>query len=107
MGFIFGNLLKTLLIHELPYLLELWPRGTIIFLPKNKDKTLQIVPHCDIIQGCATIKFYTHVHTTLLKMTFFIDNNNSYNYFNCVTHGDHTCKAIWMLDIGGALRTVN
>jgi len=38
---------------------------TIIFLLKNKDKTLQIVMHCDIIRGCATIKFYTHVHTTI------------------------------------------
>ena len=37
-----------------PYLLDLCPRGTIIFLPKNKDKTLQIVPHCGIIRGCTT-----------------------------------------------------
>jgi len=35
------------------------------FLPKNKDKTLQIVLHCDIIQEHATIKFYAHVHVTI------------------------------------------
>jgi len=52
-------------MYEILYLLELWPRGTIIFLLKNKDKTLQIVPHCDIIQVCAIMKFYTHVHTTI------------------------------------------
>ena len=33
----------------IPYLLDLCCRGTIIFLAKIKDKTLQIVPHCSII----------------------------------------------------------
>ena len=37
-------------VRRVLYLLELWPRGTITyFLPKNKDKTLQIVLHCNII----------------------------------------------------------
>jgi len=30
-------------------------------------------------------------------------NDNSYNSFNFVVHGDHTYKAIWILDIGGHL----
>jgi len=28
-------------------------------------------------------------------------NDSNYNFFNFVTRGDHTYKAIWMLDIGG------
>jgi len=40
-------------------------QGYYYFLFKNKDKTLQIVSHCDIIRGRATIKYYTHVHTTV------------------------------------------
>jgi len=40
-------------------------QGYYYFLTQNKDKTIQIVPHCNIIRGCATIKFYTHVHTTI------------------------------------------
>ena len=43
-------------IH-IPYLLDLCRRVTIIFWSKIKDKTLQIVPHCGIIRGCATILF--------------------------------------------------
>jgi len=62
-------------VWQLPYLFELWPRGTIIFLPKNKDKTFQIVPYCDIIRGCATIKFYTHVILLYIKHYLFIINN--------------------------------
>jgi len=34
------------------YLLNLCRSDTIIFLSRNKDKTLQIVPHCGIIRGC-------------------------------------------------------
>jgi len=92
----------------IPYLLELWPRGTIIFLSKNKDKILQIVSHCGIIRGCATIKFYTHVHTTtyIFNITFLLTiNDSSYNSFNCLQLSNtwESYKAIWMLDIGGHL----
>jgi len=34
------------------------PQGYHYFLAKNQGKTFQIVPHCGIIQGCATILFY-------------------------------------------------
>jgi len=63
-------------------------QGYYYFLPKNKDKTLQIVPHCDIIRGCAIIKFYTHMHTAnILNITFLLTiNGNSYNSFNCLQH---------------------
>jgi len=58
-------------------------QGYYYFLSKNKDKTLQIVSHCDIIWGCATIKFYTHMHTT--NITFLLTiNDNSHNSFNCL-----------------------
>ena len=60
-------------------------QGYYYFLPKNEDKALQIVLHCDIIWGCATIKFYTHMHTTILNITFLLSiNGNSYNSFNCL-----------------------
>jgi len=77
----------------------------LLFLPINKDKTLQIVLHCDIIQGCATIKFYNYVHTTiLLNITFLLAiNDSSYNSFSCLQlliQRDHTYRAIWTLDIG-------
>ena len=36
-------------LYNVPYLLDLCSRNTIIFLPKYKDKTLGIVPHCGII----------------------------------------------------------
>jgi len=52
------------------------------FLPINKDKTLQIVLHCDIIRGCATIKFYTHMHTKYYLLLMI--NDNSYNSFSCL-----------------------
>jgi len=61
-------------------------QGYYYFLPKNKDKTLQIVPHCDIIRGCATIKFYT-LMCILLYIKYYLlltINNNSYNSFNCL-----------------------
>jgi len=40
--------------------------GYYYFFTQNKDKALQLVPHCDIIQGSTTIKFYTHVRTSLV-----------------------------------------
>jgi len=43
--------------NGLPYLLDLCRRGTIIFRPKIKYKTLQIVLHHGIIRGCATVLF--------------------------------------------------
>jgi len=94
------------------YLLELWPRDAIIFLPKSKDKTLQIVAHCDIIWGCATIKFYAHMHTTtyILNITFYwwlMATGKIFSVvFNFVTHGDHAYKAIYerSIYIGGHLK---
>jgi len=41
------------------------PGVLLFFYPKNKNKTLQIVLHCDIIWGCATIKFYAYMHATM------------------------------------------
>ena len=71
-------------------------QGTIIFLHKNKDKNLQIVPHCDIIWGCTTIKYYIHVYTTItiLNIAFLLTiNDNSYNSSNylqlCNTWGSY------------------
>jgi len=60
---------------------------------------LQIVLHCNIIQGCTTIKFYTHVHTTIyLTLPFYqqlmITATILSIVFNFVTCGDHTYKAI-------------
>jgi len=51
--------------------------GYYYFLPNNKDKNLQIVPHCNIIQGYITIKFYTHLliyyYVYVLNITFIDD----------------------------------
>jgi len=64
------------------------------------------VSHCDIIQGCITIKFYTHVHATIyLTLPFYWQLMTTATIlsivFNFVTCGDHTYKDISMLDIGG------
>jgi len=83
-------------------------QGYYYFLPKNKDKTLQIVSHCNIIRGCATINitltyillyikyylFYWRLMTTATILSIA---------FNFVACEDHTYKAIWTLDIGGHL----
>jgi len=64
------------------------------------------MPHCDIIQGCATIKFYTDVHTTICQILPFYwwlmaTATILSTVSNFVTCGDHTYKVIWTLDIGG------
>jgi len=106
----FWKVWKNAHASALPCLLKLWPRGTIIFLPKNKDKNLQIVLHYDIIQGCTTIKYYTHVHTTIyqtlpLYWRLMTTATILPIVFNFVTHGDHTYRAIWTFDIGGHLES--
>jgi len=90
-------------------LTQIVAQGHYYFYPKNKDKTLQIVPQCDIIWGCTTIKFYTHMHTTSYILNkilpFYWQLMTTATIlsvvFNFIIHGDHTYKAIWMLNMGG------
>ena len=61
------NHLKMTLFHSIcfkksvniviPLFTRFVPQGYYNFWLKIKDKTLQIVPQCDIIRGCATILF--------------------------------------------------
>ena len=60
-------------------------QGYYYFLPKNRDKTLQIVPHCDIIRGRTTITLHSCAYYNILNITFLLMiNDNSYNSFNCL-----------------------
>jgi len=93
----------------IPYLLELWPRSTIIFLPKNKDKTIQIVRAA--LWHYSRVHYYKILHSCayyyILNITFLLMiNDNSYNSFSCL----QLCnmwglyiQGIWTLDIGGHL----
>ena len=60
-------------------------RGTIIhFFQKQKTriKPFKIVPHYNVIQGCASINFYNQEHTMIydiLNITFLLVIN-SYNF---------------------------
>jgi len=85
------------------------PGILLFFYTKARIKPFKyVILHCDIIQGCSTIKFYTHMHTTIIIITFLLAINDKIcNSFSCLqlcnTWVIHTRLHIRTLDIGRQL----